>query len=106
MDFWNRESEEGLAPSAPRIDPVLQCRWERCKSVLSVLSKNRIHSQEALFQEQRTLPALCPVCSPLGPPVSFPSFIINKYIHTYIHTYTHTHTHTHTLSLAHTHKHC
>src|SRR4029434_5660454 len=43
------------------------------------LSKNRIHSQEALAlprAENFAPPALCPVCSPLGPPVSFPSFII------------------------------
>lgn len=33
MHFWPREPTEELAPVAPRIDPVLQCRWGRCTLV-------------------------------------------------------------------------
>src|SRR4029434_441570 len=72
MDFLNRESEEGLAPSAPRIDPVLQCHWERCTS---------------FFVKKHDSPWI----PPFPPPLPQITDYYDIYIYIYIYIYTHTH---------------
>src|SRR4029434_7333545 len=77
MDFLNRESEEGLAPSAPRIDPVLQCHWER--STLFCV----------YIQDTPWIP-------PYTPPLPQITDYYEIYIYIYIYIYTHTYIHIHT----------
>lgn len=70
MDFWNREMEEELALSTPRIDLVLQYLQDRCTPF--PLVKNRLCSSRPTAASS-DLPAccccfssVCPACLPVA----------------------------------------
>lgn len=61
MDFWNREMEEELALSTPRIDLVLQYLQDRCTPF--PLVKNRLCSSRPTAASSDLPAAASPPCA-------------------------------------------